>query len=117
MTAYGIAHLRREDGPVHPDVIEYIERIQSTLDPYGGRFLVHGNPVQVLEGSWEGDLVMIEFPDLDRAREWYESPAYQAILPLRTKHLEGDVLLVGGVAPDYDPAETAAKLRGSRAGS
>lgn len=40
MTAYAIASLRNP--APHPEVAEYIERIQATLDPYRGRFLVHG---------------------------------------------------------------------------
>lgn len=34
---------------------------------------------------------------MELARSWYESEAYQAIRPLRTKNTEGDVLLVQGV--------------------
>ena len=56
--------------------------------------------------------MIVEFPDLDAARAWYASPAYQAILPLRTTHIEGDAVIVEGVAPDYDVTHTAAVLRG-----
>ncbi|MEO3821709.1 DUF1330 domain-containing protein [Plantactinospora sp. B24E8] len=107
--AYAIAHLRR--APVHPDVLEYLERIQGTLDPFGGRFVVHGGSVDVREGDWPGDVVMIEFPDLARARSWYDSAAYQAIKPLRTRHLPGELILVEGVSADHDSAEMAADLR------
>ncbi|WP_432010499.1 DUF1330 domain-containing protein [Streptomyces sp. HD1123-B1] len=109
MTAYAIAHLR--SGSSHPDVFAYIERIQDTMTPFGGRFLTHGAEVQVLEGSWPGHVVMIGFPDLAAARAWYASPAYQEILPLRTDHIQGDVILVDGVGPDYDAAGTAAAMR------
>ncbi|MBW1596895.1 DUF1330 domain-containing protein [Streptomyces sp. JJ38] len=111
MPAYAIAHLT-ELTP-HPDIPEYIERIQATLDPFSGRFLVHGAEVEVLEGAWPGDVVVIEFPDTAAARAWYDSPAYRELLPLRTEHIKGDVILVGGVAPGYDPATTAAKVRES----
>ncbi|MFD3326122.1 DUF1330 domain-containing protein [Streptomyces sp. NPDC058701] len=111
MTAYAIAHIR----PTTPneDVLRYIEGIQATMDPFGGRFLVHGREVEVLEGPFPGTIVMIGFPDLERARAWYASDAYQAILPLRTDHIPGEVVLVEGVAPDYDAARTAAGLRAS----
>src|SRR5690606_41841436 len=56
-------------------------------------------PYQPLEGSWSGDLVIIEFPSMELARSWYESEAYRAIRTLRTGNTEGDVLLVHGV-PD-----------------
>jgi uncharacterized protein (DUF1330 family) len=50
MTAYALAHLH--DPNLHPQVIDYIEQIQATLDPFGGRFLVHGPTVEVREGEW-----------------------------------------------------------------
>ncbi|MEV4219136.1 MULTISPECIES: DUF1330 domain-containing protein [Nonomuraea] len=109
MTAYAVAHLKTPNP--HPDVLEYMERIQATLDPFGGRFLVHGAQVEVREGDWPGTIVIIGFPDLDAARGWYDSPAYQEILHLRTDHIDGAALLVEGVGPDYDPAKTAAALR------
>jgi len=95
MSAYGIGNLH--DVERGPAVAEYLERIDGTLAPYGGRFIVHGGRPDVREGRWDGTLIIIEFPDLDRARAWYESPEYQAILPLRTEHSRGDVLLIDGV--------------------
>ncbi|MDT9682441.1 DUF1330 domain-containing protein [Streptomyces sp. TRM76323] len=113
MPAYGFAHLRHRRH--HSDIIEYLERIQATLDPFAGRFVIHGPPAEVLEGTWSGSMVLIEFPDLAKARAWYDSPPYQDILRLRTDHIEGDVVLVEGVGPDYDPAERAGRLRAAAA--
>ncbi|MEH1164138.1 DUF1330 domain-containing protein [Micromonospora sp. CPCC 205539] len=109
MTGYAIAHLRR--APLHDEVLQYMERIQATLDPFGGRFAVHGGAVDVLEGDWPGDVVMIEFPDLTKARSWYGSSLYQEIKPLRTRHLVGELILVGGVEPDHNSSQMAADLR------
>ncbi|MFD7995882.1 DUF1330 domain-containing protein [Streptomyces mexicanus] len=109
MPAYGFAHLRVRRH--HPDVLEYLERIQATLDPFHGRFVIHGPPAEVVEGTWPGSMVLIEFPDLPTARAWYASPAYREILRLRTDHIQGDVLLIEGVGPRYDPRRRSAKLR------
>ena len=109
MPAYALAHLRTPQ--INEEVLEYLERIQSTLDPHRGRFLVHGAEVDVKEGPWPGTIVVIEFPDLDAAQAWYDSPAYQAILPLRTGAIDGSAVIVEGVAAGYDPARTAAALR------
>jgi uncharacterized protein (DUF1330 family) len=109
MAAYGVAHLRKIQ--LHTDVLEYLEKIQATLDPFSGRFVVHGGTAEVLEGTWPGNLVVIEFPSVSEARSWYASAAYQKILPLRTRHIEGDVILVEGVEPDHDSARMAAELR------
>ncbi|MEU1819720.1 DUF1330 domain-containing protein [Streptomyces roseifaciens] len=88
-----------------------MERIQETLDPFHGRFVIHGPPSEVLEGNWPGSMVLIEFPGLTEARAWYDSPAYQDILRLRTDHIESDVLVIDGVGPGYDPAGRARVLR------
>ncbi|GAA2320916.1 DUF1330 domain-containing protein [Streptomyces kunmingensis] len=111
MTAYAIAVLRPNAAPPHPDVLEYIERVQGTFAPYGGRFLSHGKRSEYVEGEWLGDLVMVEFPGLAHAHEWYASPAYQEILPLRTEHIPGEMIFLEGVPGDYDAGRTAAAMR------
>jgi len=114
MAAYALAHLRTPQ--INDDVLRYIETVQSTLDPFGGRFVVHGAEVEVKEGPWPGTVVIVEFPDIDQARAWYDSPAYQEILPLRTCHIEGETIIVDGVRPGYDATATAAALRQMAAG-
>ena len=109
MNAYAIAHL--QDADPHPDIAEYIERITETFEPFGGRFLVHGTPPEVKEGDWPGHIVVIGFPGIAEARSWWDSPAYREIAPLRSRHIEGRIILVQGVPEDYDPAHTAAAMR------
>jgi len=103
MGAYAVGLLK--DISFGPDIVEYLERIDATLAPYSGRFLLHGEKPEVVEGSLEQDVIVIEFPDIDHARQWYRSPDYQAILPLRTRNAVGTVFLVdwlpaGHVATD-----------------
>ena len=79
------------------EMAEYRRRVQATLDLYGGRFLVRGGPVEFREGAWKPErLVVIEFPSLERARDWYDSPGYQEIRQLRTQNSETDFVLVEG---------------------
>ncbi len=85
MPAYAMAHLHNPN--INDEVLEYLERIQATLDPYDGRFLVHGGDPEVLEGTWPGTVVIIEFPSADAARAWYRSDAYSDILALRTDNI------------------------------
>ena len=87
------------------EIAEYLLRIDETLPSFGGRFLSHGKTPEVLEGEWPGHLVLIEFPDMEQARAWYHSPAYQAILPLRTEHSDGSAILLEGVEPGYRAAD------------
>lgn len=96
MTTYAIGHLHHVD--MGPDIVEYLEKIDATLAPFGGRFLVHGGPVELLEGAFSGDLIVIEFANRERARAWYRSNDYQAILPLRTSHSSGDVFFIDRVS-------------------
>ncbi|MFE0459616.1 DUF1330 domain-containing protein [Kitasatospora sp. NPDC058965] len=106
MTAYAVAHMHSVE--MGPQIVEYLQQVDATLDAFGGRFLVHGNPLDVREGRWDGHLIVIEFPDLDRAQAWYDSPRYREILPLRTEHSVTDVLLVGGVPAGYRAADSLA---------
>jgi uncharacterized protein (DUF1330 family) len=99
MSAYAVAHLRNVT--VGPEIVEYLRRIDGTLEPFGGRFLIHGGPAEVLEGQWSGDLIVIAFPDREQARAWYDSPAYRDILRLRTDNAEGIVILMTGVSEDH----------------
>ncbi|MGW9029554.1 DUF1330 domain-containing protein [Streptomyces sp. NPDC055722] len=111
MPAYAIAHL--QEAAPHPEIAEYIERITATFEPYGGRFLVHAAQHEVKEGSWPGHVVVIAFPGIDEARAWWDSPQYQEIAPLRSRHIESDIILVPGVPNGYDPAGTARAMRES----
>jgi uncharacterized protein (DUF1330 family) len=50
----------------------------------GGRFVVRGGELAVLEGDWEPSrLVVLEFPDLEAAKRWYASPEYEEAKRLR----------------------------------
>jgi uncharacterized protein (DUF1330 family) len=97
--AYAVAHL--EDIQFGPDLITYLERIDATLEPHGGTFLVHGGNLIRVEGRWDGQLVIIRFPSEDAALAWYRSPAYQEILPLRTRNTHSRAVISGGVPDGY----------------
>ncbi len=103
MTAYAVAMVR--ETRFGPEIKEYLQRIDETLAPFSGKYRVHGGPYQPLEGSWSGDLVVIEFPSMEMAKSWYESAAYKAIRPFRINNTEGDVLLVQGVSDGHKGAD------------
>jgi uncharacterized protein (DUF1330 family) len=108
MPAYAVGRLH--DVTIGPDIVEYLQRIDATLEPFGGRFIIHGGPATRLEGSWSGDLIVIAFPNQDSARAWYESPAYRQILPLRTRNSRGDVFLIEGVEADHKATDVLAGI-------
>src|SRR5262249_27604041 len=112
MSAYLVNHLRQPGTVQYRDVLDYLDRVQATLDPFDGKFIVQGGQLEVLEGTWPGSVVVLSFPDMAAARAWYRSVPYRKILHLRTDHLVGDVVLVDGVAPGHTPGKFAQKLRG-----
>lgn len=108
MPSYAIAHLH--EVTMGPEIAEYLTRIDATLAPHQGRFLIHGARAEAMEGAWDADVIVIEFPDRAAARAWYGSPAYRAILPLRLNHAKGVAFLVDGVAPGHRAADLLAAL-------
>jgi len=103
MTAYAVGHLRNVR--MGPAIVEYLERIDATLAPFGGRYIIHGDRPDVKEGDWRGDLIVIAFPDRASAEDWYTSPAYREIMHLRTENAEGDILIIDGVGADHKAAD------------
>ncbi len=107
MTAYAMALL--EDIEMGPSIVEYLERIDETLAPYDGRFIVHGGEQRMLEGTNPGVVVVVEFPDRNAAQAWYDSDAYQQILPLRVNNSRSRALLLDGVGPGHRATDVLAE--------
>jgi uncharacterized protein (DUF1330 family) len=64
----------------------------------GGRFLVRGGELAVLEGDWQPPrIVLLEFQDLEAAKRWYESQAYQEAKKLREGAASFRAIAVQGV--------------------
>lgn len=96
MKAYLVAHIEVQD----PQGFEaYRDKVPAVIAQYGGRYLVRGGTAHPMEGDWQVPrLVIIEFDSLEAARAFYDSPEYQAILPLRLQASRGDMAFVEGVA-------------------
>lgn len=103
MTAYAIARL--SNVRMGAEIKAYLAGIDDTLRPFEGQFVIHGGKRTVVEGQWNEDVIAIAFPDLDHARSWYESSAYQRLLPLRTRNSVGDVVLIDGVPPGHQATD------------
>lgn len=103
MTAYIIANIHTLT--TSDKLAEYRRRVGPTLDKYGGRFVIRGGKIDVIEGDWMPvHLSLIEFDDGERAREWLSSPDYQALLPLRTTSVKTDLIIVESrVSPASEP--------------
>jgi len=83
-----------------PEAYEtYKSLAQSAIAQYGGRYLVRGGAVEILEGSWTKlpRLVIVEFESVDQARCFYNSPEYQTARKARERIAEMNMLVVAGI--------------------
>jgi uncharacterized protein (DUF1330 family) len=76
---------------------EYRKAVPATLAAFGGKFVVRGGDLTLLEGEWPHPrLVIIEFPSRGAAEGWYRSPEYQKIIGLRHNSSVGNLVIVEG---------------------
>ena len=95
MPAYVIAHIDVKD-PVRYE--DYKKMSPVSIQKYGGRFIARGGKTEVLEGTWQPKrLVLLEFPSVERAREWWASDDYRPARDLRQATSTGDMIVVEGV--------------------
>jgi uncharacterized protein (DUF1330 family) len=95
MAAYIIAHLDVTD----PEGFQaYRAAVSPVVETFGGRYLVRGGGIEVLEGDWTVPrLVVIAFDSAAQAKAFYHSDAYQEVLPLRTKASRGTLVVAEGI--------------------
>lgn len=95
MAAYVIANVRVTDPGRYED---YRRLVTGTVSKHGGRFLARGGRVEVLEGDWQPErLVILEFPSMEQARAWWDSPDYAEARAIRQAASEGTLLILEGV--------------------
>ena len=79
---------------------EYKRLSPPTVAAYGGRFLARGGEVTALEGGWQPRrLVMLEFPSVDQAQAWLNSPEYAPARRLRQLSANSRMVVIEGVLP------------------
>jgi uncharacterized protein (DUF1330 family) len=97
MAAYVISEVDVRD----PTGFEtYRSMAAPTIARYGGRYLVRGGQASLAEGGPEPkNLIIVEFPSMERLREWYASPEYAQALKVRQTALDRRLIFVEGVLP------------------
>ena len=95
MPAYVIVDSR----VTNPDGLKpYAEKVRDTLVAHGGKPVVSGANITVLEGDWTPTrMVILQFDSVEAAKGWYNSPEYQAILPHRVNNTDDRLLIVEGL--------------------
>ena len=95
MPAYVVVEVRIKD-PVRYE--EYKKLVEPTILAHGGRYLARGGTTEALEGEWDpGRFVLLEFPDVRRAREWWNSDSYREPKSIRAEAAASRILLVEGL--------------------
>ncbi len=95
MSAYVIGEIEVTDPTVYE---EYRRRVLPVITQYGGAFIVRAGNVEPLEGGWTPKrVVVIEFPSMQQANEWYNSPEYAPLIKLRQQAATGKLIVVEGV--------------------
>ena len=80
---------------------KYGPLVPETLAPFNHHYVIRSSKFQVLEGEAPKDrLVVIAFDSADKAREWWNSPAYNAIKPIRQSAAKSRIFIVEGVVPE-----------------
>jgi uncharacterized protein (DUF1330 family) len=97
--AYVIAELVVNDQAAYE---AYRKEVLPNVQSYDGQFLVRGGTRIQCEGIDDAHhdqmrTVILEFPSLHRAREWYSSAAYSELKLLRQAASEGRLFIVEGV--------------------
>ena len=72
---------------------EYCTRVPATITPWGGELVLRGRRVRLLGGEHDrAETVVLRFPDLASVDGWFDSDAYQALIPLRLQAAQVDLV-------------------------
>jgi uncharacterized protein (DUF1330 family) len=99
MAAYVISDVRTVDQAA---MARYRQLAAASIAKYDGRYLVRAGAVETLESDWSPEaIIVVEFPSMERAKEWYASSDYAAeALQLSKIALRRRLILVEGIAAD-----------------
>ncbi len=77
---------------------EYKTYTPASIAAFGGKFVVRGGSVETLEGDWQpGRIVILEFPTVEIAKEWWNSEMYAPARAIRYRAAESKMIVVQGV--------------------
>lgn len=79
---------------------KYGEQITPTLAPFNHHYVVLDGEPRSLEGEPAKHIVIIAFDSVEKAREWYDSPAYAPVKSLRLSAAKTRLYIAEGIAPE-----------------
>lgn len=96
MPAYVIADVDDISDPVAYE--DYKRQVPASVSKYGGRFVARGGRAENLEGDWEPNrIVIVEFPSVEQAKQWWSSPEYTPVKSIRQRSARSRLIVVEGV--------------------
>jgi len=95
MSAYVVVQIDVTDPNKYED---YKRLVSPTIESYGGRYLVRGGATESLEGNWDpGRLVILEFPNSEKARAWWSSEEYRIPKSIRHSAARSSLIVAEGL--------------------
>jgi uncharacterized protein (DUF1330 family) len=94
MAAYVIVDISIHDQAAYED---YKKLTPAAIAAYDGKFVVRGGQTETLEGEWQPErVVVLEFPSVKRAKEWWNSETYAEAKAIRQKAARTNMIVVQG---------------------
>lgn len=95
MSAYVIVDIEVTDPEGYK---EYVKAAPQTVELYGGKYIARGGHNETLEGEWQAKrLVILEFPSVEQAKKWLDSPEYAPARKLRHQYARTNMVVVEGL--------------------
>ncbi|WP_114783954.1 DUF1330 domain-containing protein [Botryobacter ruber] len=97
MSAYVLVEIEITDPAAYED---YKKLTPASIAAYKGRFVVRGGKTETLEGDWQPErIVVLEFPSVERARAWWNSPEYATAKAIRQQAANTKMIVLEGFEP------------------
>jgi uncharacterized protein (DUF1330 family) len=94
MPAYVLVEITIHDSESYKD---YMKLTPASITAYDGKFIVRGGKSESLEGDWQPQrIVVLEFPTLQRAKEWWSSEQYAPAKEIRQRSATTKMILMEG---------------------
>ena len=82
----------------HDNYKEYVSKVKSVVEKFGGEYLVRGGEMNIIEGDWPNERnIVIKFPSREKAMEWYNSEEYKPIRQIRHDNAVSNSVIVDGI--------------------
>lgn len=75
----------------------YAAGVMDTIHHYRGKAIVRGGAFEVREGDWTPRrIIILEFPDMDTLKAWYDGPEYAELKAMRLASSNSNAVMVEG---------------------